>query len=67
MEKQKPALASGQPVDMFGAQFETEVRRRSLAKPISPTSCRSQSDEILVINQRSDCEEFPISKVSTYA
>lgn len=25
MEKQKPALASGQPVDMFGAQFETET------------------------------------------
>uniref|UniRef100_A0A671MC65 3-hydroxyanthranilate 3,4-dioxygenase n=1 Tax=Sinocyclocheilus anshuiensis TaxID=1608454 RepID=A0A671MC65_9TELE len=47
MEKQKPALASGQPVDMFGAQFETEVRRRSLAKPISLTSCKSQSDEIL--------------------
>uniref|UniRef100_A0A672TCE1 3-hydroxyanthranilate 3,4-dioxygenase n=1 Tax=Sinocyclocheilus grahami TaxID=75366 RepID=A0A672TCE1_SINGR len=67
VEKQKPALASGQPVDMFGTQFETEVGRRSLAEPISPTSCRSQSDEILVINQRSDCEKFPISKVSTYA
>nr|XP_055026595.1 3-hydroxyanthranilate 3,4-dioxygenase isoform X2 [Misgurnus anguillicaudatus] len=25
VEKQKPALASGRPVDMFGAQFETET------------------------------------------
>uniref|UniRef100_A0A673FVP7 3-hydroxyanthranilate 3,4-dioxygenase n=1 Tax=Sinocyclocheilus rhinocerous TaxID=307959 RepID=A0A673FVP7_9TELE len=25
VEKQKPALASGQPVDMFGTQFETET------------------------------------------
>ncbi|XP_059422699.1 3-hydroxyanthranilate 3,4-dioxygenase [Carassius carassius] len=25
MEKQKPSLAGGQPVDMFGAQFETET------------------------------------------
>ena len=25
MNKQKPALASGGPIDMFGAQFETEV------------------------------------------
>lgn len=27
LEKQKPALVNGQPLDMFGAQFETEVRR----------------------------------------
>ncbi|ROL44957.1 3-hydroxyanthranilate 3,4-dioxygenase [Anabarilius grahami] len=62
LEEQKPALASGQPVDMFGAKFETEVRRRRLAKPIRPTSCKSQSDEILVINQMSDYEQCPIKK-----
>lgn len=28
VEKQKPALVSGQPLDMFGIQFETEVRRK---------------------------------------
>uniref|UniRef100_A0A665TZT4 3-hydroxyanthranilate 3,4-dioxygenase n=1 Tax=Echeneis naucrates TaxID=173247 RepID=A0A665TZT4_ECHNA len=26
LDKQRPALATGRPVDMFGAQFETEVR-----------------------------------------
>ncbi|XP_051773010.1 3-hydroxyanthranilate 3,4-dioxygenase isoform X4 [Ctenopharyngodon idella] len=66
VEKQKPALASGQPVDMFGAKFETEVRRRRLAKPIRPTSCKSQSDEILVINQMSDYEQCPIKKLHTF-
>lgn len=25
VEKQRPSLASGRPIDMFGAQFETEV------------------------------------------
>ncbi|RXN24766.1 3-hydroxyanthranilate 3,4-dioxygenase [Labeo rohita] len=31
MEKQKPTLASGQPVDMFGAQFETEEGSSSIS------------------------------------
>lgn len=25
LDKQRPSLASGRPIDMFGAQFETEV------------------------------------------
>lgn len=30
VEKQKPALVSGRPLDMFGTQFETEVRRKTI-------------------------------------
>lgn len=30
VEKQKPALVSGRPREMFGAQFETEVRRKTV-------------------------------------
>lgn len=26
LEKQRPSLGNGRPIDMFGAQFETEVR-----------------------------------------
>lgn len=29
LDRQRPALAHGGPVDTFGAQFETEVRRVS--------------------------------------
>lgn len=28
VEKQKPALVRGQPLDMFGSQFESQVRRK---------------------------------------
>ncbi|XP_051506934.1 3-hydroxyanthranilate 3,4-dioxygenase isoform X1 [Myxocyprinus asiaticus] len=41
VEKQKPALSSGQPVDMFGAQFETET---VLFGPGMSESSRRQTD-----------------------
>ncbi|XP_051773007.1 3-hydroxyanthranilate 3,4-dioxygenase isoform X2 [Ctenopharyngodon idella] len=41
VEKQKPALASGQPVDMFGAKFETETL---LFGPGTSESSRRRTD-----------------------
>ncbi|XP_067243119.1 3-hydroxyanthranilate 3,4-dioxygenase isoform X2 [Chanodichthys erythropterus] len=41
LEKQKPALASGQPVDMFGAKFETETL---LFGPGTSESSRRRTD-----------------------
>ncbi|XP_070981865.1 3-hydroxyanthranilate 3,4-dioxygenase [Oncorhynchus clarkii lewisi] len=63
VDKQQPSLASGRPIDMFGAQFETETL---LYGPGQTEACERETDVWIWQQEGSshvtlDGQEFPLS------